>query len=205
MSMSDSKMRLAVVSVALLLGVSRIDAQSPLPASGFAPPESQTFAPSFPAEVPADSMRPRPRATEYSDAYATRLAIHRVGSYVMLPVFAAEYVLGNRLMNGGAADWVKPTHGLVAGGIGLLFAVNTVTGVWNLADSRHDEACRTRRLLHSALMIGAEAGFVWTASLAGESDDFERSSTGADKHRTVALASIGISTVGTVMMWLWRN
>jgi hypothetical protein len=43
--------------------------------------------------------RTRPRAIEYSDAYYTRLRIHQIASYAELPMFAAEWVLGQRLLN----------------------------------------------------------------------------------------------------------
>src|SRR6185437_70122 len=103
---------------------------------------------------PSDTGKRRPRAIEYSDWYARRLEIHRIGSYTMLPLFAAEYTLGNQLLHG--ADPHSATghaHALVAGGIGVLFVVNTGTGLWNLWDSRQDPAGRTRRLLHSSLML----------------------------------------------------
>src|SRR5690349_10197276 len=89
-----------------------------------------------------DSVPLRPMATasvDYSDAYYTRLTVHRVASYTMLPLFAAEYFLGDRLLNGAREEsWIKPTHVGVGMGIGGLFAVNTVTGLWNLWDARHD-------------------------------------------------------------------
>jgi hypothetical protein len=195
-------MRLLAVGAALVLGASWVDAQAVPPASGFVVPGSLDVSPANSKDLPADSVRPRPRATEYSDAYETRLTIHRIGSYTMLPMFAAEYVLGQRLLNGGYANWVKPAHGLVAGGIAVLFGVNTVTGVWNLAESRHDPEGRTRRLIHSALMIGADAGFVWTGATASGS---RRSQDTANRHRNIAIGSMGLSTAGAVMMWLWKN
>ena len=154
--------------------------------------------------VRADSTPRRPRAIAYSDAYTTRLTIHRIGSYAMLPLFAAEYALGDRLMNGTSTPprWVKPTHVGVAVGLGALFATSTVTGVWNLWDSRHDPSGRTRRLVHSALLLAADAGFAYTGLLG---DDATHSLDGRRRHRNAALTSIGISTVGTAMMWLWRN
>jgi len=169
-----------------------------------------------------DSVRRRPRAIEYSDAYATRLKIHRIGSYVMLPLFASEWVLGDRLMQPDRADWVKPAHVAVATGLGALFAVNTVTGVWNLVESREDPAGRTRRILHSVLMIAADAGFAYTGMIAGDDDEGEsfddrfrltsatasgarESSDDRTRHKNAALVSMGISTVGTAMMWLWKD
>lgn len=142
------------------------------------------------------------RAIEHDDAYYTRLTIHRWGSYAMLPLFAGEYLLGRRLLNGGdVPGWMRNTHGTVAGAIGVLFAANTVTGAMNLWESRHDGEGGARRLLHSALMLSADAGFLYTASLAeddGGSRDFTR-------HRDAALTSIGLSAAGTALMWFWRN
>lgn len=118
----------------------------------------------------------------------------------MLPLFASEYVLGDRLMQQNHADWLKPAHGVVAGGLGVLFAVNTVTGVWNLVESRHDPEGRTRRLLHSALMIAADAGFAYTGLVTGDANE---SAEGRTRHKNAALVSMGLSTAGTLMMWLW--
>ena len=152
----------------------------------------------------SDSLKPRsrPRAIEYSDWYARRLLIHKIGSYTMLPLFATEYYLGEQLGDDDDDDGEresgsnKDLHVAVATTIGALFTVNTVTGLWNLWDSRKDPAGRTKRLIHSALMIGSEAGFVLAASVAEEGD--------SDTHKNIALTSMGISTVGTAMMWFFK-
>jgi hypothetical protein len=150
-----------------------------------------------------DTIPRRRRAIEYSEWYARRLEIHRIGSYVMLPLFATEYVLGQRLINGADRhSTVGSAHALAAGGIGVLFTVNTVTGLWNLWDARSDPADRTRRTLHAVIMLAADAGFVATGAVAGNA---KHSSHDAQIHRNVALGSIGISTIGTAMMWLWKN
>jgi hypothetical protein len=149
----------------------------------------------------SDTVRRRPRAVEYSDAYATRLTIHRLGSYTMLPLFAAEYALGQNLLNDSRpSSWIKPTHTGVALGLGALFTVNTVTGLWNLWDARSDPADRPRRYLHTALMLASDAGFAWTGAIAdGHSVAAER------HHRAVALGSMSLSIVGTGIMWFFRN
>ncbi len=140
----------------------------------------------------------RTPAIEYSDGYYTRLTVHRVGSYAMLPLFGSEYLLGRKLMGSGdVAGWVKPTHGAVAAGIGALFAVNTVTGALNLWESRHEKEGRNRRILHAALMTLADVGFGVTALLADDDDDGN-----VNAHRNAALFSIGLSTAGTLVMWL---
>ena len=150
--------------------------------------------------------RPRPRAIEYSDAYYTRLRIHRVASYAELPLFAAEWVLGQRLLNeertGFPSQGLKTAHTTVALGLGALFTINTVTGGWNLWESRKDPAGRTLRLIHSVAMLGADAGFAWAGASGGSAKD---SQAAANHHRTIAISSIGLATAGTAMMWLFHN
>jgi hypothetical protein len=158
-----------------------------------------------PTAAPSDTpqVRRRPRSVEYSDAYYTRLTIHRIGSYTMLPLVASEWYLGNRLLNGGdVPSWTKSTHVGVATAIGVLFTVNTVTGAWNAWDSRHDPSGRTRRYLHTGLMLAADAGFAWAGLVA---DEAGHGGDDARRHRDIALASIGVSTVGTALMWFWKN
>lgn len=141
-----------------------------------------------PAEsFPSDSLIPAgpARAVEYSEGYGRRLAIHRVASYAELPLFATEFILGEKILsderNGTRAPGgLRSAHTIAAVGLGVLFAVNTVTGVWNLVEARHDPVGRTRRTIHSIGMLLADAGFVWTASLAG---DARRSDAAANKHR----------------------
>jgi hypothetical protein len=148
-------------------------------------------------------VRRRVRAIEYSDAYNTRLTIHRIGSYVELPLFAAEWYVGDRLLNGqNPPGWMKPAHAGVAGALGVLFTVNTVTGAWNLWDSRADPAGRTRRYLHTGLMLASDAGFAWAGAIGGNA---KHNFNTAKTHRDIAVGSIALSTVGTAMMWLWKN
>lgn len=147
---------------------------------------------------------PRVIAIERSDAYYTRLKVHRMGSYAILPLFAAQYYLGNRLLNDELRpDWVKPAHQVVAASVGTVFAVNTVTGVWNLIEARNDPNNRTRRYLHAAAMLAADAGFAYTGLVASqEADDL---GDGAHRHRNIALASVGVSTASVIMMWLLND
>lgn len=157
------------------------------------------------ALAPLDTPRARPRAVFYSDAYYTRLTIHRWGSYVELPLFAAEYYLGNRLYTARTLQptWVRTTHRGVAYGLGALFAVNTVTGAWNLWDSRHDPSSGSLKYVHTALMLASDAGFAW----AGTVGSGARNATTATwrRHKNIALGSIAIATVGTGIMWLWNH
>lgn len=167
--------------------------------------------------------RKRPKAIEYSDWYARRLTIHRIGSYVMLPLFGAEYYLGEKLIRGTASGGERSMHVGVATAIGGLFAVNTVTGAWNLYDSRKDPAGRTKRVIHSVLMLAADAGFALAAASAEDEDGeesehdrfggsnqvrtarlYEAGGEDSNTHRAIALTSFGISTAGTVLMWFWK-
>ena len=153
----------------------------------------------------ADTTQRR-HAVEYSDWYYRRLTIHKVASYTTIPLFATEYVLGDKLYNGTASSSTRSAHQAVAAGIGVLFGVNTVTGLWNLWDSRHEAEGRARRTTHALLMLAADAGFVATASLApeGEDDSFEVSSDDRSRHRTVAVTSMAVSLASYVMMYVWK-
>jgi hypothetical protein len=154
---------------------------------------------------PAQDTQPRKRrrAVQYSDQYYTRLQIHRVGSWLELPVFGAEYWLGQKLINDASpASWVKPTHTTVALALGGLFTVNTVTGLANLWESRASTDDRALVWTHSALMLAADAGFIVTGAISG---DANHSVSGRDRHRNAALTSIGIATVGTLLMWVKRG
>lgn len=165
-----------------------------VPATSFA----QRRAPDpFAADTPLPAI-------EYSDAYYTRLAIHRTASYAIIPLFAAQYYLGSQLISSTDVppDWVKPTHLVVASSVGALFAVNTVTGVWNLIESRHEPEGRTRRIIHAAFMLAADAGFAYTGILAG---DASGASDASRKHRDVALTSMALSTTGAILMWVWNR
>ncbi|MEO6877975.1 MAG: hypothetical protein ABI205_05800 [Gemmatimonadaceae bacterium] len=155
------------------------------------------------AQADTPQVRKRPRAIEYSDAYNTRLTIHRIGSYTMLPLFAGEWYLGDRLLNGvNPPGWMKPAHAGVAGALGVLFTVNTITGAWNLWDSRDEPAGRTRRYLHTGLMLASDAGFAWAGAIGGSA---KHNYSTARQHRNIALGSIALSTAGTALMWFWKD
>ncbi len=168
----------------------------------------KVLGPASTADTTSSDQQRRPKAIEYSDWYGRRLTIHRIGSYLSLPLFATEYWLGNKLMNDlEVKSWVRPMHGTVAGAIGVLFGVNTVTGLWNLYDSRNDPNDRTRKIVHTVGMLAADAGFLVTASLAeddgGEGGSYSGNS--AQNHRNAALVSIGLASASTVMMWVWKH
>jgi len=143
---------------------------------------------------------PRTVAFEYSDAYAVRRKIHVYASLATLPLFVTEGILGSKLYDGDASDSVRSAHSAVAGGIGVLFGVNTVTGVWNMWEARKDPNGKKRRLIHGLSMLGADVGFVATGMLAPEHDEEGNKSL----HRNVALTSIGIATGSYLYMLFTR-
>jgi hypothetical protein len=135
---------------------------------------------------------------EYSDAYRTRAKIHRIASFATLPLFAVEGFLGQSLYDNPTSA-KRGAHSAVAAAIGVLFGVNTVTGVWNLIEARHDPNGRGRRWVHGLLMLAADAGFVATAATAP--DDHEGSgSSSKSTHRAIAFTSIGLATTGYLIM-----
>ncbi|HMU60969.1 MAG TPA: hypothetical protein PKA66_04235 [Gemmatimonadales bacterium] len=150
------------------------------------------------------TKRKRATAVEYSDGYYTRLKIHKILSWTMLPLFALQYASGTQVMEYGnaAPSWAKDIHGPTATALAGVFAVNTVTGAWNLWDGRKDPAGRTRRYIHSALMFIADAGFVYTGVLSSQA---ETSYDARQQHRNVAIASMSVATASWLMMLLWKD
>lgn len=160
---------------------------------------------------PALADTNRPRAIEHSNFYYTRLSIHRYASYVTLPLFVTEYFLGQSLFNqqvrGESTEGgTRSAHAAVAGGIAVLFGVNTVTGVWNLVEARHDPG-GARRWIHSGLMLAADAGFAWAGATAPGSEDRSGPdlSNRRNKHRAIALTSMGVSAASYLMMLVWKD
>jgi len=149
-----------------------------------------------PAQTPAP---PPPPVIEYSDGYKTRAKIHKIGSFAMLPLVGVEYYLGNSIYE-NSDETKKSAHVAVGAAIGTLFAVNTVTGVWNLYEGRHDPNGRTLRWVHSLLMLTADAGFLATAASAPDSEGGYASADARSKHRTIALTSLAIGTAGYLVM-----
>ena len=154
----------------------------------------------------------RPRAVRHSDSYYTRATIHRAASYLTLPLFAAEYFAGEQILSNGsrAPSWARTAHGPVALGLETLFAVNTVTGVWNWLDSRKESQGRARRTIHGLLMMVANAGFVYTAAIAPSDYQIEQRVDrgirgGWTPHKRAAVASMGVATASYLMMLIWKD
>ena len=145
------------------------------------------------------AQRPRPVAFEYSEGYQKRRKIHVYASLAMLPLFVTQFALGNSLWD-NSTEGKKTAHVIVGSSIGVLFGLNTVTGVWNLWEGRKNPEGRARRLTHGLLMLGADAGFFATALLAPGDDG----SGDRDTHRAVALTSMGVATASYLFMLLTR-
>lgn len=159
---------------------------------------------SAPVVFDADTVPPRRRkAIEVSDSYALRLKIHYLASYATIPIFAAQAIVGEQLYNAESKGYAAPkgmksTHDAIAVALGGLFAVNTVTGAWNWWETRNQEKGRTWRTIHAALMIAADAGFAYTASIGSNARGAQ---SARDLHRNWAEASAGVALASYIMMW----
>ncbi len=177
---------------------SHVSLTSPVPvaAGGFSLVEPSRIS----IGAPADDD-PAPQLVEYSDAYFTRLTIHRWASYLTLPLFAGQYVVGQKLQNGDGS--LRGVHGVLAASVAGLFAVNTITGGLNLIEARKDPEGRNRRTLHSVLMLLADAGFVATGMTAKESENEHGGYQGPvtnKNHRNIAIASMGTALLSYAIM-----
>ena len=155
--------------------------------------------------VPADTVpvRKRAKAVEMSDAYELRLRVHRYSSYTMIPLFVVQAVAGNQLFQAdrtGAArpGWASNVHSVGAAAIGTVFTLETVTGLWNLWESRDNEVGRTRRLAHSALLLASDAGFTYAGIKLAS--DAKRDSNARDNHRKISYYSMGAALAGYGIM-----
>jgi hypothetical protein len=152
-----------------------------------------------------DTLPRRRKAVEVSDWYERRLRIHRYGSYAVYPLFALQAVAGNQIYadprNGPA--WAKNSMQYGATALAAVFTSNTVTGLWNLWDSRSVPQGRTRRTVHALLMLASDAGFSYAgAKLANEA---ENSSEKRREHRDWAYGSMATTLAGIGVMTLWRD
>jgi hypothetical protein len=154
----------------------------------------------MPLVAAVDTPRARPRAIDVSDWYGRRLTIHRTLSYTVIPIFTAQWIAGERIYKHGneAPEWAKTTHRAGATALAGIFTVNTVTGLWNLWDSRSTPQGRTLRTMHALSMLVADAGFTYAgAKLSKEAEtDFNK----RREHRTIALTSTGITVASALIM-----
>ena len=157
-------------------------------------------------QLEADTTpRRRRKSVEVSEWYERRLRIHRYGAYATIPLFVFQAAAGNELYQkgSGADSWARNGHRVGAASLATVFGVNTVTGLWNLWDSRTVPQGRTRRTIHALLMLASDAGFAYAGIKLSE--DAEESADARRKHRNTAYASMGVAVTGAGMMLLWRD
>jgi hypothetical protein len=157
------------------------------------------------AVIAAAQTASPPRAFVYSEGYQTRDKIHHIASYTMLPLFAVEAYLGQHMFNNPAdiTPAMQTAHRAMGWGVAGLFGVNTVTGLWNLAEARHDPNGLGRRMIHATLMLVADAGFAATALTRPSSANADALAIYTDKknqHMALAYASVSVATVGYLIM-----
>jgi len=159
--------------------------------------------------VPSDTpppvpRRPRVKAVEVSDWYNRRLTLHRRLSYATIPAFAFQWAAGQQIWEKGntAPAWARTGHQVGATTVAAIFTVNTVTGVWNLWDSRHAPQGRKLRYFHAISMLVADAGFTWAGAVLSEQAEHDSSKRAL--HKKVALTCISI-TVGSGLIMKYFN
>lgn len=144
------------------------------------------------------SLQPAP--VYYSHAYDVRATIHKYASFTTLPLVGSEFFVGQSLFDSPSSG-KKSVHVALGSAIGGLFAVNSVTGVWNLVESRKDPNRHGVPWLHSVMMLGADAGFVATAAVTpGGGHDGTANLSNKDMHRTLAFTSMGLATASYLIM-----
>ena len=147
----------------------------------------------------------RRRAIEVSEWYERRLRIHRYGAYAIFPLFAAQAIAGNEIFQDphNAPDWARTTHRVGAAGLATVFTLNTVTGLWNLWDSRSATQGRTRRTAHALLMLASDAGFTYAGVRLSE--QAENSVEKRREHRAWAYGSMATALTGVAVATLGRE
>jgi hypothetical protein len=217
----------AVVAVVLLGQPALASENLSQPASPFCAVESirTPWSVSFDAAAePAESVAPSPLAIaiegaltqaadqaapgrrrviafEYSDGYKLRAKIHKIASIATLPLFIGEYLVGQKLYNnaGQRNDGNKGLHSGLAAATGVVFGINTVTGVWNLIEAAKDPNHKTKRTIHGILMLIADAGFVATGATAPDSEHGVIDNSRRN-HRSLAIASMGVAALSYLIM-----
>jgi hypothetical protein len=190
-----------IIVLAALLSISNVWAQQ------IDPPQAQPDAAQSDPTTTAQQPQTHPAAVTYSNGYEVRFKIHKYASFATLPLFATELALGQSLYNGNDGGGKRAAHGAIGTGIVGLFGVNTVTGVWNLWEARHDSEGKTRRTLHGILMMAADAGFVAASASAPSRGRRGILTFQNDRatHRDIAVASISVASVGYLMMLFHRH
>jgi hypothetical protein len=159
------------------------------------------------AVVAGDSAvtRPRPKVVQLGDWYYRRLLVHRVVAYATIPVFAMQWAAGDQLYRKGsdAPTWAKSLHRAGATTLAGMFTVNTITGLWNLWDSRSVPQNRALRTVHALTMLAADGAFTYAG--AKLSEEAETSTSKRQLHRTIALSAMGVTVLSGVAMKIWNR
>ena len=152
-----------------------------------------------------DTVRRRAKAVEVGDWYERRLRIHRYGSYTIYPLFALQTIAGNQLYGDSRNGpmWAKNSMRYGATALAGVFTSNTVTGLWNLWDSRSVPQGRTRRTVHALLMLASDAGFSYAGSTLAK--QAETSESKRHDHKVWAYGSMATALTGAGLMTLWRD
>jgi hypothetical protein len=163
-----------------------------------------TFAKNSAPSVAAgrsQSSTSRPKAFSIGSGFSARHKVHKYASYATLPLLAAEGVIGQRLLDSTGSDSgsLRSAHSALAAGIGVLFGVETVTGVWNMMDLRKISKGNSKRFFHGFLMLAADAGFIATAFTAPHKEERNlRTGFDASTHKIVAYTSLGVAAFSYV-------
>jgi hypothetical protein len=152
-----------------------------------------------------DTVPRRRRSIEVSEWYERRLRIHRYGAYTVIPLFAFQAIAGNQVFEkgDGAPRWAKTGHRAGASALAGVFTLNTVTGLWNLWDSREAEQGRGRRTVHTLLMLASDAGFTYAGVRLSE--QAENDAGKRRQHRNLAYASMATALTGAGVMVFGRD
>jgi hypothetical protein len=152
------------------------------------------------------------QSIDLSDGYYTRLDIHRYASYGTLPLFAIEAIAGQKLLEegSGAPLWAEQVHKPAAYLVAGIFAVNTITGLLNYGEAKKIRQGRSRRKVHTILMLASTAGFIYSGTQAPTTSEVdERIANGTrggwTRHKASAWASMTVATVGYLMMYVWKD
>ncbi len=162
------------------------------------------------AGVP-DSIR-RHRAISLSDGYYTRLDIHRYAGYATLPLIAISYLSGQQELTRGSAAplWADKAHKPAAYLLAGLLALNTVTGVANLAEASRVKQGKTRRWVHSIIMLASDAAMIYGIAKAPTLDQIDARIAAGKRggwtpHKSFTAASLSLATAGYLMMFIWKG
>lgn len=152
-------------------------------------------APLYPRAASSGVPSPAPKPF----GYMTRHKIHKYASIATLPLAVSEIIVGEKLDDSSDNDSLSTAHSALAAGIGVLFGVESVTGVWNLWTTRKNPG-HGKRMFHGILMLAADAGFVATAALAPGDDDGGIRKDSSSAHRSAAYASLGVAAASYIYM-----